>query len=245
MPIVLFTDFGASDLYVGQVKAVIGALAPRVRILDALHAVPDFGVEPLAHLLAALAPEYPPGSVFVAVVDPGVGGSRGAIVVNADGRTFVGPDNGLLSLIWFRAGRKRCRCITWRPERLSDTFHGRDLFAPVAARFAAGRRFPRGWLAAQNRPRVLLEARDLHAIIYVDHYGNAMTGLRAEGLSGNAILRIAGRSLHYARTFAEARRGSIFWHANSLGLVEIAANRASAASKLGLKVGSRFRISLT
>lgn len=243
MPIVLFTDFGASDLYVGQMKAVIGTWAPRVPILDALHEAPDFGVEPCAHLLAALASEYPRGSIFVAVVDPGVGGSRGAIVVDADGRVFVGPDNGLLSVVWQRAKRRRCRRIAWRPQRLSDTFHGRDLFAPVAARLAVGTRLPRGWLVAQRGPGVLLDARDQAVIIYVDHYGNALTGLRARPLSRGIMLRVAGRRVRYARTFEEVRRGGLFWHVNSLGLVEIAASRASAAATLGLKVGSRFRIS--
>lgn len=241
MRIVLFTDFGASDLYVGQMKAVIGAQAPRARILDALHAAPDFGIEPSAHLLAALAPEYPRGSVFVAVVDPGVGGARGSIVVDADGRVFVGPDNGLFSVLWQRAVRRRCRRIAWRPERLSDTFHGRDLFAPVAARIA-GREVPRGWLVAQRAPSVLLDAHDLAAVIYVDHFGNALTGLRAGQVPRSALVRVAGRSLRYARTFDDVRRGGVFWHANSLGLLEISANRASAAAKLGLHVGSRFRI---
>lgn len=243
MPVVLFTDFGASDLYVGQMKAVIGARAPRARILDALNEAPDFGVEPSAHLLAALASEYPRGSIFVAVVDPGVGGRRGAIVVDADGRAFVGPDNGLLSVVWQRAKRRRCRRIAWRPQRLSDTFHGRDLFAPVAARLAVKSRFPRGWLVAQGAPGVLLDASDLPAILYIDHYGNALTGLRSRQLSRDATLRIAGRQVRYARTFEEVSRGVLFWHEGSLGLVEIAANRASAAAKLGLKIGSRVLIS--
>lgn len=241
MPIVLFTDFGASDLYIGQVKAVIGAHAPRVPVLDALHAAPNFAVRPSAHLLAALAPEYPKNSVFLAVVDPGVGGPRDAIVVVADGRTFVGPDNGLLSVIWQRAQRRRLRRIAWHPSRLSETFHGRDLFAPVAARLA-GRRLPRAWLAAKSAPDVLVDGNDLAAIIYIDHYGNAFTGLRAEGLPRSAVLRVAGRSLRYARTFQEAAQRRAFWHANSLGLVEIAANGASAARNLGLKVGSRVRV---
>jgi len=242
MPIVLFTDFGASDLYVGQVKAVIGAHAPRVQVLDALHAAPNFAVRPSAHLLAALAPAYPGDSVFLAVVDPGVGGPRDAIVVEADGRTFVGPDNGLLSVIWQRAQRRRCRRIAWRPSQLADTFHGRDLFAPVAARLATSRRPPRGWLAAKKVPDVLEEAGDLAAIIHVDHYGNALTGLRAKRIPRGAVLQVGGRSVRYARTFQEAGPGRAFWHANSLGLVEIAANRASAARKLGLRVGTRVRV---
>lgn len=236
MPVVLFTDFGAADLYVGQVKAVIAARAPRIAVLDALHAAPHFDVEAAAHLLAALAPRYPRGSVFLAVIDPGVGGRRDAIVIEADGRSFVGPDNGLLSVIWERARERRCRRIAWRPAQLSDTFHGRDLFAPVAAALAV-KRMPSRGLVAKRAPDVLLDAGDLPRVIYIDHYGNAMTGLRA--LPKSARLRVGRHKLSYARTFEAARPGEPFWYPNCIGLVEIAANRESAARKLRLRVGSR------
>jgi S-adenosylmethionine hydrolase len=239
--IVLFTDFGSSDPYVGQVKAVLHRAAPRAPVVDALNDAPDFGVEPAAHLLAALAPAYPRGSVFVAVIDPGVGGPRDAIVVQAEGRSFVGPDNGLLSVVWQRAKRRRCRRIVWRPESLSSSFHGRDLFAPVAAALARGRA-PSGWLAALRAPHVLLDAADLAQVIFVDHYGNAMTGLRAESVVPGARLRVGRRTLGPAQTFSRARPGAAFWYVNSLGLVEIAANRSSAARKLGLRIGSPIAV---
>lgn len=236
--IVLFTDFGCCDPYLGQVKAGLHARAPRVPVLDALQNAPSFGIEPAAHLLAALAPFYPRGSVWLAVVDPGVGGPREGIVAQVDGRSFVGPDNGLLSIVWQRARRRRCRRIAWRPARLSTSFHGRDLFAPVAAAIALGR-VPRDWLSVMRAPKVLLDPRDLARVIYVDHYGNAMTGLRAAGLGPKARLGAAGRRLARAGTFGDARAGSAFWYENSLGLVEVAANGTSAARKLGLRVGSR------
>ncbi len=240
MPLVLYSDFGSADLYVGQLKAVLAARAPGVPVLDALHSAPDFGIEPAAHLLAALAPQYPVGSVFFAVVDPGVGGERDAIVVEADGRSFVGPDNGLLSVLWQRAHLKRCRRIVWRPERLSSSFHGRDLFAPVAAAIAA-KRLRRGWLAPKRAPEVLLDAGDFAEIIHIDHYGNALTGIRAQNIARDARLRVGRRSLAYANTFEAARGGEAFWYEDSLGLVEIAADRASAARKLGLRIGTRVR----
>lgn len=241
MAIVLFTDFGAADLYVGQVKAVLGARAPRVPVIDALHDAPAFGIEPSAHLLAALATEYPRGSVFLAVVDPGVGGRRDAIVMEADGHEFVGPDNGLLSVIWQRARRRRCWRILWRPKHLTSSFHGRDLFAPVAAALAAGRA-PRGWLRRKPGPDVLLDASDSKRVIYLDHYGNCMTGIRAVSIRRAARIRAGGRTLRWRRTFDEARRGSVFWYSNSMGMVEIAANGASAARLLGLRIDSRVRI---
>ncbi len=238
MAIVLFTDFGAQDLYVGQVKAVLAARAPRARVIDALHDAPAFDIEASAHLLTALAVQYPRGSVFLAVVDPGVGGARDAIIVQANGRNFVGPDNGLLSVLWARARRRSCRRIVWRPKPLSASFHGRDLFAPVAALLAA-RRLPRGWVVRSRAPRVVLDASDRAAVIHVDHYGNAMTGLRGARRARTERLRIGRRVLRFARVFEAAPRGGVFWSVNSLGLVEIAANQASAARRLGLRVGQR------
>ena len=216
---------------------MLAARAPRVRLIDALHEAPDFAIEPAAHLLAALAAQFPRRSVFLSVVDPGVGGSRDAIVVRADGRIFVGPDNGLLSIVWRRARRRGCARIAWRPTRLSASFHGRDLFAPVAAELASGRA-PRGWLVPQQKPGVLLDPRDLAQVIYVDHYGNALTGLRAAAVPKHAVLRAGGRRLRYARSFAEAK--GIFWYPNSIGLVEIASPAGSAARALRLRPGSRI-----
>lgn len=241
MPIVLFTDFGATDLYLGQIKAVLAARAPRSIVHDALHEAPPFGIEAGAHLLAALAARYPRGSVFMAVVDPGVGGARRALVVDADGRSFVGPDNGLLSVLWERAMRRRCRCIRWRPQTLSASFHGRDLFAPVAAALAR-RRVPRDWLVPQLAPMVTLSSGDLAQVIYVDHYGNAITGLRAAGLTEASRLRVRGQLLRHATTFVDVPARTPFWYENSLGLVEVAANRASAARMLGLRVGSKVAL---
>lgn len=239
MAIVLFTDFGANDLYVGQVKAVLARRAPRVPVLDALHAAPEFGIEAAAHLLAALAPEYPRGSVFLCVVDPGVGGQRDAIVVHSAGRSFVGPDNGLLSVLWQRAQRRSCFGIRWRPRRLTSSFHGRDLFAPVAAALAA-KRAPRSWLSPKRAPDILLDPGDQARIIFVDHYGNCVTGLRARSLSRATRIVVRRRVLRYARTFEQA--AGPFWYANSMGLVEIAMNRASAARRLRLHVGSALRV---
>lgn len=215
---------------------MLAARAPRVPVIDALHDVPDFRIEPAAHLLFALHREYPPGSVFLAAVDPGVGTARDSIVVEADGRSFVGPDNGLLSLVWQRAKRRACWRIAWRPGRLTPSFHGRDLFAPVVAALAT-RHMPRGWLSRKRVPGVLLPDEDFEQIIYIDHYGNAATGLRPR--SRNRILRLGRRDLQYARTFEEAK--GPFWHENSMGLVEIAVPRGSAARRLKLTVGTPVR----
>ncbi len=236
--IVLFTDYGWADPYVGQVKAVLVREAPSVPVIDLLHGAPDFNAHAGAQLLDALCRSFPAGSVFFCVVDPGVGGPRQAVVVEADGRWYVGPDNGLLSIVAQRASQARYWQIAWRPEQLADTFHGRDLFAPIAAWLAAGR-FPEDKLKPADKLEVQFDSADLPRIIYLDHYGNAWTGLRGGLMSGETALEVKGRALPYCRTFAEAGKGELFWHVNSSGLVEIAANRASAAELLGLKIGDK------
>lgn len=241
--LVLFTDYGWHDPYVGQVKGLLAHHAPGVPVIDLLHAVPDFNAHAGAHLLHALSAPFPVGAVFICVVDPGVGGPREAVVVEADSRWFVGPDNGLLSIVTARAEKVRVWRIQWRPEGLSDTFHGRDLFAPVAARIAAGE-FPHTWLSSKEVLNIQFDAAELPRILYIDHYGNAWTGIRG-GLADPAATTIdlKGNILPWRKVFSDAAKGEAFWYVNSAGLIEIAANRASAAQLLGLAVGDVVRLS--
>ena len=236
MGIFLFTDFGAADIYVGQVKAVLAREAPANAIIDLLHGAPAFNVRAGAHLLAALASQIPAGSVTLAVVDPGVGSARDAVALEIDGRWFVGPDNGLMSVLAARATKTLFWRITWQPENLGPSFHGRDLFAPVAAAIARGE-FPAGKAVRADRLQVEFGATDLGEIIYIDHYGNAFTGLRAPALPHDMRVVAGGASLSYACVFSAAAPGGTFWYANCLGLVEIAGNGCSAAAVLGLAVG--------
>ena len=237
MAIVLFTDFGSGDLYVGQVKAALQRLAPGMSVIDLLHDAPAFNVRASAHLLAAMVGCFAEGSVFLTVVDPGVGGARNALVVCADDRWYVGPDNGLLSVIWARAAKGDCWRIVWRPKQLSASFHGRDLFAPVAATLAVQGGLPKGWFEDVGTLDVEFGGDDLPEIIYVDHYGNAHTGIRASGIPREALLAVGERRLSYARVFSEMAAGEAFWYENSQGLVEIAVSCGSAARLLGLKIG--------
>lgn len=237
MAIVLFTDFGSGDLYVGQVKAVLQRLASGMSVIDLLHDAPAFNVRASAHLLAATVGCFAEGSVFLTVVDPGVGGARNALVVNADGRWYVGPDNGLLSVVGARAGKGDCWRIVWRPELLSASFHGRDLFAPVAATLAVQGGLPKGWFEHADTLNVEFGGDDLPEIIYVDHYGNAHTGIRASGIPREALLAVGERRLPFARVFSEAAEAAAFWYENSNGLVEIAVNCGSAEKLLQLNIG--------
>ena len=239
--IILFTDFGDSGPYGGQMKAVLGREAPGIQIIDLLHDAPAFEAKWAAYLFASFIDIFPTDVVFLCVVDPGVGSDRRAIVVEADGRRYVGPDNGLFELVIRRANTTRLWHITWEPETLSASFHGRDLFAPVAAMLARGEPVP-----GEERP--IEEARrpdwpdDLAEIVYIDNFGNAMTGIRAASLKSGFTLEANGRKFDKGRTFSDAEPGAAFWYENSNGLAEIAVNQGRARELLGLSVGSPVTI---
>lgn len=231
--IILFTDFGADDIYVGQVHAVLAEQAPSIPIIDLLHTAPVFDVRCGGFLLHALQKRFPPGSIFLVVVDPGVGGERAPLMVKVDDKWFVGPDNGLLTRVIRNSSQHRACKVLWRPKSLSQSFHGRDLFAPVAAMLASG-----DLPEHENcEPLVLDWPDNLDSIIYVDHFGNAITGRSGDSTSQRLKLMVREREIPYARVFCEREEGELFWYVNSIGLVEIAANRGNAAQLLNLKVG--------
>jgi S-adenosyl-L-methionine hydrolase (adenosine-forming) len=240
--IILFTDYGIQGPYAGQLKGAIACHAPDIRVVDLLHDSPQYNPHAGAHLLAAMVPQFPPGSVFLAVVDPGVGTPRKAVVMVVDGKWFVGPDNGLLSIVAARAQATVMWRIVWRPDNLSDTFHGRDLFAPVAAWIAAGR-FPEDKLEVIDGLQVAFDANDLPRILYIDSFGNAWTGLRGAAIPETALLKTKEHTLGHRRVFAESGKGEPFWYVNSVGLVELAVNRGNLAELMGLKIGDMVNLS--
>jgi S-adenosylmethionine hydrolase len=236
--ILLFTDFGAEGPYLGQMEAVLRLAAPGVDVVNLLSNAPAGDPRSGAYLLAALSLRFPAGSVFLCVVDPGVGGERLPVVLEADGRWFVGPDNGLLNTLAVQAKETRWRVIEWRPDRLSASFHGRDLFAPIAARIAnADFSWPSREYAG---PDLQQWPADIAAVIYIDHYGNAMTGWRYDRSLDGKILAFSGQRIQQARTFSEVAEGEAFWYRNSCDLVEIAVNRGRSDEILGLKAGMEF-----
>ncbi|MEZ5833951.1 MAG: SAM-dependent chlorinase/fluorinase [Dongiaceae bacterium] len=235
--IALFTDFGLHGPYTGQMKAVLHQSAPGIPVVDLFADAPAGNPKASAYLLAAYAAWFPAGTVFVCVVDPGVGGARPAIIIEADGRWYVGPGNGLFELVQRRAKTARCWDIEWKPDRLSASFHGRDLFAPVGAILARGDP-PPGRLRTDSSDRCFDWPDDLAEIVYIDHYGNAMTGLRASVLKPDARLALDGRELERARTFGDRPAGTAFWYENANGLVEIAVNQGRADRELDLCIGA-------
>ena len=233
--IALITDFGA-NLYVGQMRACLDSLLPGLTVVDLVHDLAPFRVDLAGYLLPALVRDMPPGTLYLAVVDPGVGGDRSVLAVEADGAWFLGPDNGLFGPLVGRANRVSVWQLGWQPEAMSASFHGRDLFVPAAARICLGEdvhltpaRLDR--LVGMHVPL------ELPAVIYVDSFGNLMTGLHPPGRDRDWTLSIGQQRVPAGRTFCQMAVGEAFWYENSLGLVEIAVNQGRADRVLGLTLG--------
>jgi S-adenosylmethionine hydrolase len=232
--VVLATDFGLGP-YVGQMRALLAAALPGRPIIDLIHDLPPFRPDLAAYLLPALMRDLPGGCLYLCIVDPGVGGARAALLVEVGGDWLIGPDNGLLALVARRPGGRVFR-LDWRPEWMSDSFHGRDLFVPLAVRGVLGADIgavpiPSGAITGAEWPD------ERATIIYRDHYGNLMTGLRCAERGERQSLRVAGRTLPYARTFCEVGVGEAFWYRNAFGLVELAVNQGRADAVLGAAIG--------
>ncbi|RMH52696.1 MAG: hypothetical protein D6682_01200 [Zetaproteobacteria bacterium] len=238
--LICYTDFGTGSHYVGQMETVCRRLAPEVALVHLTHEAPRCDPRAAGVLLRALARAMPAPAVWLCVVDPGVGGPRRAVVARrGDGTLFVGPDNGLMAAAsgpeaeWFEIG--------WRPERCSDTFHGRDLFAPVAARLARGEEVA---LEPLSGPPVGHDWPPLLAqVIDVDRFGNLITGIPGDAIAGGGFaLVVAGRRIPRARCFSDVPPGGLFWYVDSIGLLEVAAGGASAAELLGAGRGDAVRL---
>lgn len=237
--IILFTDFGPRGPYVGQMQSVLAQQAPAARVIELFNDAPRFDPQAASYLLAAYVSEFPAGSVFLCVVDPGVGSRRKALMLEVDGYWFVGPDNGLFDVVAQRGKTVHWYEITWRPRHLSSSFHGRDLFAPVAAALARG---DRPACKALTERTAVSVAEDLARIIYFDSFGNAMTGLRAAHLPAGARLCVADHVFQRARTFSAVGDQEMLWYENANGLAELAVNQNSARDLLGLRHGDAVSI---
>lgn len=233
--IALFTDYGLPGPYLGQVEAVLHRLVPGEKVINLLADAPRNNPRASSYLLSAFSRCFDMGTVFFSVVDPGVGGFRDQpVILKADGRWYVGPDNGLFDVVCRHGSTVRCWRIEWRPGSLSASFHGRDLYAPVVA-----------MIRNNNVPGPEIHWKDRHGwpddlgeIVYIDHFGNGMTGLRAGALDAAGVIRINGFNLTFAETFSSVSHGSPFWYRNSQGLIEIAVNGGRAADELGLEIGT-------
>ncbi len=240
--IALLTDFGEGP-YTGQIQLRLSELAPGIAVVGLIADLPAFRPDLAAYLLPGLARGMPSPTVYMCVVDPGVGTARDLVALRAGQDWWLAPDNGLLMPFLQRHSDALLYRLRWRPERLSASFHGRDLFAPAAARLAAA-----GELL-DHEP--VDEVADLigadwpssaSVVCYIDAFGNLITGVDADAVSTEAQVGAAGRWLRHARTFAEVQPGEAFWYRNAFDLVEIAVNQDRADRVLGLSLGSAIRI---
>jgi S-adenosylmethionine hydrolase len=243
MTVVTFlSDYGPGDEYVGVVHGVIASIAPDARIIDLGHGVPPQEVRTGARRLARSLPFVPAG-VHLAVVDPGVGGSRRAVALRAGDRWLVGPDNGLLLDAASRCGGVSAAYDVgespWRLEPVSATFHGRDIFAPVAAHLALGETpsgaFDPAGLVRLERP-VASEGGAI--VLEVDGFGN----LRLDAPAGTPAERVNGHAVVNARTFGDVAPGALLLYADSDGGLALAVNGGSAAALLGVRAGDELRL---
>ncbi|MGH9933353.1 MAG: SAM hydrolase/SAM-dependent halogenase family protein [Pyrinomonadaceae bacterium] len=257
--ITLLTDFGTSDYFVAAVKGVILSSNPQARIFDITHEVPAHDIEAAAFTLLAACPSFPAGAIHVAVVDPGVGSARRPLLIKLGEQFFVGPDNGIFSYV---CEARENRGVTPKLFHLTNakyfchpvsaTFHGRDIFAPVAAALSLG--VKPGELGAEVadvvrlqplRPTTSRDGRLMARIIHIDRFGNCVTNitpsdLTAKMIAAGATLSIRGKSVKSFRNyFAEetAGRDKLFGIWGSAGFLELAATNASAAKLLNARRG--------
>ena len=263
MIVTLLTDYGRDDDFVGVCHGVIRSIDPDARIVDITHGIRRSAVRQGAIVLRNTLP-YMPVGVHVAVVDPQVGTERRAVALRTgDGRVLVGPDNGLLSLAWERCGGVEVAVdVTRSPHRLepvSATFHGRDIFAPVAARLAAGAELPDAGdplepdaLVVVDLPKPRREdgAIVAHALV-VDRFGNAGLNLDHDDLAGSGItlggaveIEVGGERYlaTYAQTFADVRPGELLVYEDAYRTLAVAINRGDAADTLALRPDVEVRL---
>jgi S-adenosylmethionine hydrolase len=259
LPITFLSDYGHEDEFVGVCHGVIQRIAPGAVVIDIAHALPPHDTRTAALILRNTLPFMPLG-VHLAIVDPGVGTERRAVALrSADGRLFVGPDNGLLSLAFDQFGGVDCAVdLNDSPHRLepvSATFHGRDVFAPVAAQLAlgvglegVGEEFSADELVRLVLPEVKVAPGEVTALaLYVDRFGNIQLNataddMRAAGLETGGHLRVEARGkpyeANYLRTFAEAPSRALLVYVDSYEAITLAVNGGSAAAALALSTGA-------
>lgn len=246
--VTLTTDFGTADGFAGAVRGAVLAAAPGLRVVDITHDVPAHAVRDGAFALRAAAPSFPPGTVHLAVIDPGVGSDRRLLVILDHGaqQVYVGPDNGLFSYLLDEARAFETHAIDPAAFRsASATFHGRDILGPVAGRIAGGAdplAFGPPVVEPLRLPRHV-EPMGARAgrVLRVDRFGNLVTTLRP--LGGDVVVDIDGaRVARRVTCYAELPPGEPGWYVGSLGLIEVALRDASAATALGRGVDAPVRL---
>jgi S-adenosyl-L-methionine hydrolase (adenosine-forming) len=248
--ITLLTDYGTIDSYVGEMKGVLLSLAPGASLIDLTHEIAPGDVAAASYVLGRAWNHFPPGTVHLAVVDPGVGTQRSALAFRTREHFFVGPDSGLFTSL-LRASEIEAVSLP-TPATASATFHGRDLFAPAAAALARGEPLTSLGERFAGIPRRMSGAAPRYEgkvvigeVIYVDRFGNLVTNLTPEFVPPYAVLEAESLAIGPLKsTFGDVATGSLVAYVGSGGQVEIAVRDGSAARRLGLGVGGRVRARL-
>ena len=253
--IALLTDFGLSDPYVGSMKGVISAIAPGTPILDLSHEVLPQNITQAGYLLWSCYKYFPAGTIFVCVVDPGVGSGRRVLCVDGAGYRFLGPDNGLLQLVLDSLDGYSIVIVENRRyfrNEISPTFHGRDIFAPVAAHLSRGvRSASLGRRTTSSVPgerlvRISTQGKKRYQgiIIHIDRFGNVISNFQAGGgLRSNLSLHVGARAVHRSfHTYSEAGEKTPFMVVGSSGLIEIAVKNGNAARSLHARIGQSITL---
>jgi len=259
--ITLLSDFGLKDSYVAQMKAAILSICPKATIVDISHQVERHNLIMGAFILASAAPYFPDGTVHVAVVDPSVGGKRRPILIETNRSFYVGPDNGLLVLAAKSDEIKTVYHIVgerFMAEQVSATFHGRDIFAPVAAHVANGVEPSKiGRMITDFAVSDYSEAKKERGtvdceVVHIDGFGNIVTNLHSRDLDKTVIrygssfkLKHDSKSvaLKLCRTYSDVQVGTLLGLIGSHGFLEIAVNQGSAAERLEVTQGSKLKLS--
>jgi S-adenosylmethionine hydrolase len=247
--ITLTTDFGTADHFVAAMKGVLLSLAPRARIVDITHEIAPYDVNEAGFVIAQAWHWFPQGTTHVVVVDPGVGSERRPILLEAGGHYFVGPDNGVFSMI-YGAVKHKVRLISNRKmmrSEVSRTFHGRDVFAPAAAHLI--RRTPAARFGKTISDYVRSQPAPAGSVLKVDRFGNLITNFQMDHFPGIKTrpfeLRIGRQKIRrLALTYSDTAIGEVFVIVGSSGYLEIAANQENAARKLGCGNGAPVELEM-
>ncbi len=241
--ITLLTDFGSKDHYAGVMKGVILGINPDARIVDITHGVEKYNICEAAFMLKSYYRYFPPGTVHTAVVDPGVGGPRRPLAIEADGYFFVGPDNGIFSPVIASVNNPRAVEITntaYMPGNLSATFHGRDIFAPAAARLSSGVDIrelgdPADGPVSLDVPEPSVNGNEISGVVlYADSFGNLVTNIPGGSIKRGSRVYVEGYALdRISGSYGEAVKGGLLAIIGSAGFLEISVNQGSAKELIG------------
>jgi len=248
--ITLTTDFGLRDAYLGIMKGVILGIFPSAKLVDLSHNLEPQNIQEASYILLSAVKFFPPGTVHLAVVDPGVGSARRAVIVESKPQFLVGPDNGIFTD--FINNKSRIYELTERKfflNKISQTFHGRDIFAPVSAHLAKGvspeelgTRIQDPILLARPKPK-MIEEKIKGEVIYIDRFGNLITNIKEEMIPQKPIIRIMGKEIiGLAKNYAEQAPGTLIAIIGSAGFLEISLTQDNAGQKLKASIGQAVEL---